>query len=1170
MEKPGSPTSQQFCLRWHNHTTSLLSSLPGLLDQSHLTDVTLSAEGRTIKAHKIILSACSTFFAELFKNLDATPHQHPVIILPGTSFPSIVALMQFMYAGEVNVFEEQISNLLSLAETLGIKGLADFNNGKSPNKSETSLSSPQREKDSDSPRSSTPKQQQSPLESFFSRSLNLFPHMMPEPLNYSNARSNDILNRLTQSTLKLPHSPKSASAVDENANAIEENRTKSPFERRASSVGPVSRQTSSADIKRIDKIAETLRTVNKSYFEQLASNASSKACTMIPHSPPVSLAQMNKQPAFPPNFPGHFLSEDMGIRRTPENMLFEPQMSMTENFGTATAEMMMEKPALPKPANQKLYATCFICNKKLSNQYNLRVHLETHQNMRYACQVCNHVSRSKDALRKHVSYRHPGTSTCDPDAKRKRNRMNALPIPLSPTAQATMMLQQQATNMQMPGGIFIPPQMMPDMNPQQFQIKHEPVTTHEIRTSPIISNSNQPEIKSEPQKSPVPATTTTETAMEIKCAKPSEIWQKCQRMKRSWSGPLFNAKRCNQGNDRLVPDIDPGGPSSSSDDKNHVKHGKPVDRFNVKKAGNYILGPLISNSPIECLQHRLARKSGTNEFYVLKILTLDDNPKSEKEVRDMMQGKVLLHSEYKLLSLCKDIEGVIRSHGLFSDFVLEEKYTMDRSPMEHIYTGKILKRIVLVLDCICPHEFDAKSSAYINLHHYVQKAKLPERDILGIVRKICEIVERLHERNIIHSDLKLNNIVLDRVSNKVYITNFCLGRLLASDTSFFNDQRGSPAYIAPEILSGKPYRGKPCDMWALGVMFYTMIVGRFPFVDSTPPALFKKIKHVDFSFPPEKKISTDTMALIRSLLCLRPEDRNTASETLAALDLIIQKQLKMKRSMDQIVPDIDSPASCKPISNRNKAEPSLELSREPFSLTLEAKEKTNREKQSFIRPNTLSPQRYLVNRALLSTSGEPVTLSYPPRISLTHQINNLSLRTRLDDSWHTQLSALQRQITGSSRDSSPSNTSTTSTVAANPNSPTQITVSGSRSQAYVQSLFNILNGLFTRGRLPAVTSEFRDFNGIVTTELASKIANFLKRNCAAHLLVREIFTQDDSATADQTNVIKLFRLFNIQMEQLPDETIVIKQDQSINNAIFMTFMMQIAGFNNNYFIPDRN
>lgn len=122
--------------------------------------------------------------------------------------------------------------------------------------------------------------------------------------------------------------------------------------------------------------------------------------------------------------------------------------------------------------------------------------------------MCNHVSRSKDALRKHVSYRHPGTSTCDPDAKRKRNRMNALPIPLSPTAQATMMLQQQATNMQMPGGIFIPPQMMAD--PSQF-IKHEP---HErTNTSPIIpaaAMQQLPEpVKSEPEK-PV----TMENAME--------------------------------------------------------------------------------------------------------------------------------------------------------------------------------------------------------------------------------------------------------------------------------------------------------------------------------------------------------------------------------------------------------------------------------------------------------------------------------------------------------------------------------------------------------------------------------------------------------------------------------------------------------------------------------
>lgn len=50
-----------------------------------------------------------------------------MIVLPGASFGSMVSLLTFMYSGEVNVYEDQISGLLTLAETLGIKGLADFN-----------------------------------------------------------------------------------------------------------------------------------------------------------------------------------------------------------------------------------------------------------------------------------------------------------------------------------------------------------------------------------------------------------------------------------------------------------------------------------------------------------------------------------------------------------------------------------------------------------------------------------------------------------------------------------------------------------------------------------------------------------------------------------------------------------------------------------------------------------------------------------------------------------------------------------------------------------------------------------------------------------------------------------------------------------------------------------
>lgn len=57
--------------------------------------------------------------------------------------------------------------------------------------------------------------------------------------------------------------------------------------------------------------------------------------------------------------------------------------------------------------NNKTSVTCLICGKQLSNQYNLRVHMETHSNSSYSCTACSHVSRSRDALRKHVSYRHP-------------------------------------------------------------------------------------------------------------------------------------------------------------------------------------------------------------------------------------------------------------------------------------------------------------------------------------------------------------------------------------------------------------------------------------------------------------------------------------------------------------------------------------------------------------------------------------------------------------------------------------------------------------------------------------------------------------------------------------------------------------------------------------------
>ncbi|EGI57490.1 PREDICTED: longitudinals lacking protein, isoforms N/O/W/X/Y [Acromyrmex echinatior] len=114
-------SSQQYCLRWNNHR----SIFEELLHNAAFTDVTLAIdEGRTIKCHKIVLAACSTYFQTLFHQLSGYNH-HPIIILKDVGFPVLKAILEYMYRGEVNVAHEQLSDLLKIAQLLKVKGLVE-------------------------------------------------------------------------------------------------------------------------------------------------------------------------------------------------------------------------------------------------------------------------------------------------------------------------------------------------------------------------------------------------------------------------------------------------------------------------------------------------------------------------------------------------------------------------------------------------------------------------------------------------------------------------------------------------------------------------------------------------------------------------------------------------------------------------------------------------------------------------------------------------------------------------------------------------------------------------------------------------------------------------------------------------------------------------------------
>lgn len=118
-------SSQQFCLRWNNYQTNLTSVFDKLLQSESFVDVTLTCDGQSIKAHKIVLSACSPYFQALF--LD-NPCQHPIIIMSDIKWPLLKAVVEFMYKGEINISQDQIGPLLRVAELLKIRGLADVTN----------------------------------------------------------------------------------------------------------------------------------------------------------------------------------------------------------------------------------------------------------------------------------------------------------------------------------------------------------------------------------------------------------------------------------------------------------------------------------------------------------------------------------------------------------------------------------------------------------------------------------------------------------------------------------------------------------------------------------------------------------------------------------------------------------------------------------------------------------------------------------------------------------------------------------------------------------------------------------------------------------------------------------------------------------------------------------
>ena len=114
-------SSEKLCLKWNDFKENIFSGFKDLRKDKEFTDVTLACEdGQQVAAHKVVLTTSSPLFMNLLKS---NRHQHPLIYMRGVKSDDLVAIIDFLYFGEANVYQENLDAFLALADELKLKGL---------------------------------------------------------------------------------------------------------------------------------------------------------------------------------------------------------------------------------------------------------------------------------------------------------------------------------------------------------------------------------------------------------------------------------------------------------------------------------------------------------------------------------------------------------------------------------------------------------------------------------------------------------------------------------------------------------------------------------------------------------------------------------------------------------------------------------------------------------------------------------------------------------------------------------------------------------------------------------------------------------------------------------------------------------------------------------------
>lgn len=167
----------------------------------------------------------------------------------------------------------------------------------------------------------------------------------------------------------------------------------------------------------------------------------------------------------------------------------------------------------------------------------------------------------------------------------------------------------------------------------------------------------------------------------------------------------------------------------------------------------------------------------------------------------------------------------------------------------------------------------------------VQQGRFTEHDALLVIIQMLEAIDYLHDQDIVHRDIKPENVLYlsEEQNSNIVLADFGIAKKLQSADEKILSSAGSFGYAAPEVILGTGH-GKPCDIWSLGVVTYTILCGYSPFRSENVQDFIAEVRHnnaVIFHADYWKDVSKDARRFIIKALQFNPSQRSTAKELLA-------------------------------------------------------------------------------------------------------------------------------------------------------------------------------------------------------------------------------------------------------------------------------------------------